>query len=313
MFKPNRTIPTLILTLVSLASHAQYDVSLSHYFGLEPSFNAAAAGKQPKLNVAAAYALDFAGYTHNPRTMYAGADMPLYFLRTYHGVGLQFMNDQIGLFTHQRLAVQYAVKMRLLGGRLSAGVSAGLLSESFKGSKADPGESGDPALSTSDIDGNAMDLGAGLYYTHGRWYAGLSVQHLNAPNVSLGQNNELKVDPTYYATAGCEIRLANPTLTIHPSALLRTDGTAWRGDITRRLVYAWNRRMMYGGIGYSPTNSVTFLVGGNVHGITLGYSYEMYTSGVGPGNGSHELFVGYQTDINLGKKGRNLHKSVRVL
>ena len=44
----------MMLTLVSVWSHAQYDVSFSHYFDLEPSYNAAAVGKQSKLNVAAA-------------------------------------------------------------------------------------------------------------------------------------------------------------------------------------------------------------------------------------------------------------------
>jgi len=58
---------------------------------------------------------------------------------------------------------------------------------------------------------------------------------------------------------------------------------------------------------------VTELVGGMFHGINLGYSYEIYTSAISPGNGSHELFVGYQIDINLIKKGKNLHKSVRIL
>ena len=47
--------------------------------------------------------------------------------------------------------------------------------------------------------------------------------------------------------------------------------------------------------------------------ITLGYSYEIFTNGVSIGNGSHELFVGYQTDVNLFKKGRNRHQSVRIL
>ena len=45
----------------------------------------------------------------------------------------------------------------------------------------------------------------------------------------------------------------------------------------------------------------------------MGYSYEMYTSAINPGNGSHELFIGYQMDLNLQKKGKNLHKSVRIL
>ena len=106
----------LALTLVSLKMQAQYDVSFSHYFDLEPSFNAAAVGKESKINIALDYALDLAGYEHNPQTMYAAADMPLYFLKTYHGVGLQFMNDKLGLFSHQRLMVQYALKFKLLKG-----------------------------------------------------------------------------------------------------------------------------------------------------------------------------------------------------
>ena len=73
---------------------------------------------------------------------------------------------------------------------------------------------------------------------------------------------------------------------------MRTDGVAYRGDITTRLVYTHEKKMMYVGAGYSPTNSVTVLVGGNVHGIVMGYSYE---------------------DLNLQKKGKNLHKSVRIL
>jgi hypothetical protein len=70
---------------------------------------------------------------------------------------------------------------------------------------------------------------------------------------------------------------------------------------------------MYAGLSVSPTNSVTVIVGGNIHGVHLGYSYEIYTSAISPGNGSHELFVGYQTELNFVKKGRNLHKSVRIL
>jgi hypothetical protein len=56
------------------------------------------------------------------------------------------------------------------------------------------------------------------------------------------------------------------------------------------------------------------MIGGNFHGISLGYSYEAFTnSAIGLGKGSHELFVGYQTTLNFGKKGRNRHQSVRIL
>ena len=294
-------------------AYAQYDASFSHYFDMEPTFNAASVGKQSKLNISAAYAITMAGFENNPNTMSAAADMPVRFLGAMHGVGLQFLNDKIGLFTHQRIALQYAYKHRLAGGTISGGVNVGLLTESFDGSKADPGESSDPAIATSQVDGNGLDLGAGLYYTHNRWYVGVSATHLNSPLINLGERNELKIDPTYYLTAGYDIKLRNPWLTIKTSALGRTDGVAWRADITGRLVYTNEKKVMYAGLAYSPTNSVTLLIGGSVHGIMLGYSYECYTSAISMGNGSHELFVGYQVDLNMTKKGKNKHKSVRIL
>lgn len=302
-----------ILLLATSRAGAQYDVSFSHYWDLEPYFNPGAVGKQQKLNIAAAYAMSFAGFENNPRSMYVGADMPLYFLKNYHGVGLSLLNDQIGLFTHQRLAVQYAYKHRLFGGMLSAGVQLGLLSEGFDGSKVDVEDSGDPALATSDVNGSAFDVGFGLYYSRGPWYVGVSAQHITSPLVALGETSELQIAPTFYLTGGYNIKLRNPFLTIHPSVLVRTDGVEWRGDVSGRLVYTNDKKVMYGGVSYSPTNSVTVLVGGSFHGVHIGYSYEVYTSGISIGNGSHELIIGYQMDVNLFKKGRNKHKSVRIL
>ena len=173
-----RLIILYVLLLGVLSVNAQYDPSFSHYFDMEPSFNPASVGKQAKLNVTGAYAIDLAGYEHNPRTMYVSADMPFYLLKNYHGVGLQLMNDQIGLFTHQRLAAQYAFKRRLFGGMLSAGIQAGFISESFDGSKVDVEEGNDPALPKTNVNGNSVDIGAGVYYMHGAWYVGVSAQHL---------------------------------------------------------------------------------------------------------------------------------------
>ena len=252
---------------------AQYDPSFAHYWAMEPSFNPASVGKEAKLNVAGAYSLQLAGFENNPKTMYVAADMPFYAVGSYHGVGVQLLNDEIGLFSHKRLSVQYAYQKRLLGGKLSAGVQVGMLGETFDGSKVELGDDpDDPAFASSSVNGTGLDLSAGVYYVARNWYVGLSALHLNSPVVAIGETNELSIDPTYYFTAGYNIRLT-----------------------------------------YSPTNSVTVLIGGNFHGIHLGYSYEIYTSAINVGNGSHELFVGYQTEVNLYKKGRNLHKSVRLL
>jgi type IX secretion system PorP/SprF family membrane protein len=281
---------------------------------MEPSFNPAAVGKESKLNVAGAYSLQLAGFEHNPKTMYVAADMPFYAIGSYHGVGVQLLNDEIGLFSHKRLSVQYAYQKRLLGGKLSVGVLAGMLGETFDGSKVELGtDPDDPAFASSSVNGTGLDLSAGVYYLARNWYVGLSALHLNSPVVEIGETNELSIDPTYYFTAGYNIRLNNPFFKIQTSVFGRTDGVAWRADVTGRLKYEHDKKVMYAGLTYSPTNSVTVVIGGNFHGIHLGYSYEVYTSAINVGNGSHELFVGYQTEVNLYKKGRNLHKSVRLL
>ena len=311
-----RRLKAVLMTIAVLSAQevmAQYDVVFSHYYDMEPSFNPAAVGKDKKLNIRAAYAMDLAGFEHNPQTAYLGADMPFRFLNATHGAGIQFVNDKLGLFNHTRLSLQYANKQRLFGGTLSVGLQLAMLAESFDGSDLDLEESSDPAFSSSHINGNAFDISAGLYYTWKDLYVGLSAKHLTAPKVELGELNELKVSAAYYATAGYTINLRNPMMTVKTSALARTDGVMTRADFTARLIYTTEKKRFYGGLSYSPTNSVTALLGMDIQGIHVGYSYECYTSGLNPGNGSHELFVAYQMDLNIVKKGKNLHKSVRFL
>ena len=72
-------------------------------------------------------------------------------------------------------------------------------------------------------------------------------------------------------------------------------------------------KRLYCGAGFSPERSATFYVGGSFHGVDVGYAYEAFTSGIGLGAGQHELVVSYRLPINMEKKGRNLHKSVRYL
>ena len=312
VFRP-KFLLVAVLALASTMAKAQYDVPFSHYWAMETYFNPAAVGKEAKLNVTAAYAMNFVGFENNPKTMFVSGDMPFMMGNTVNGVGLQLLNDQIGLFTHQRLAAQFAHKRKAFGGTLSVGMQAGLVMENFDGSDLDLETTGDPAFSTSEVDGQVLDLAAGLYYTHKKWYLGVSAQHLTAPTVELGETNEIKIDPTFYLTGGYNIKLRNPFLTIHPTALVRYDGVELRGDVTARLEYNNENKHLYLGAGYSPDNSVTAFIGGSFHGIHVGYSYEFYTSGISIGNGSHELFVNYQTDINLTKKGKNKHKSVRIL
>ncbi|MBQ0073447.1 MAG: PorP/SprF family type IX secretion system membrane protein [Prevotella sp.] len=302
-----------MLALTSIQVSAQYDPYFSHYYDMQTSFNPAAAGKEDRLNVYAVYAMSLAGFENAPQVVSFAGDMPFRTKKVIHGVGAKFMNDKIGLFNHQHITAQYAMRLRALKGNLSIGINAGMITEKFKGSEVELGEEGDPVFPKSDVDGNSVDLGVGIYYSRKNWYVGISAQHLNYPTVKLGEMYEFKIDGTYYAMGGVDFQLRNPALKILTSAIVRTDLTSYRADITGRLQYSFDGKMLYAGIGVSPTNSVTVLIGGKFQGFLVGYSFEAFTNGISIRNGSHEMHIGYQMDVDLGKKGKNRHQTTRTL
>lgn len=303
----------LSLALCPMCLHAQQDPSFIHYWQIPTQSNPAFAGQSPQLNINAALQMHAAGYEDGGSTMFAGADMAFLIGRTRHGVGALFQNDEFGLFSHKRFSVQYAYHLKLWGGTLSIGGEADMLNESIKGSKADFGDANDPAFPNTDLSGSKFDATAGLLYTHKQWYLGIGAQHLTSPTIYLGETNQYKVKPLYNLMAGYNIRTKIPFFTIAPSTMLHYDGSAFRADITARVLYEHGKKRLYGGLNYSPQHSVAGFVGGTFHGVDLSYSYEANTSGMGLGAGQHEISLAYRLDLNLGKKGKNLHKSVRFL
>lgn len=306
----------LVLSAVGLCkeARAQWDVQFSDYTVLKSFCNPAVSGTDGKLSVCGAYAMQMVGYDNAPSTMYVGADLPIYFIGPRHGIGANFLSDQIGMFKTQKIGVQYAYNMKLgKKGRLAVGVQGAMMSETIDPTDVDLEDPSDPAFPSSTLDGSGFDVGAGLYYYHPKWWAGVSAQHLTSPLLELGETYQVEISPMYYLMGGCNIKIKNTLLTLQPSFLVQSDFQSWREDVQCKLAYEYNGKMFYGGLGYSPDISATIMVGGNFHGVALGYSYQMYTSGIGMTNGSHEIVLSYQTDLDLFKKGKNRHKSFRWL
>ncbi|MBO5585739.1 MAG: type IX secretion system membrane protein PorP/SprF [Bacteroidaceae bacterium] len=304
----------LLLTALVLEVRAQWDVQFTDYTALRSFYNPAVSGTDGMLNISGVYSMQMVGYDGAPATMYVSADLPVYFLSPRHGAGVSLFNDNIGMFTTTKIAIQYAYNLKVSRrGRLAVGFQGGLLSEKVDPSGVKLETDNDPAFPKSQQDGNCFDLGAGLYYYHPKMWLGFSSQHLLAPTIELGETNEIEVPRVFYLMGGCNIKIKNSLMFLQPSFLVQSDLDSWREDVQCKVWYEYEGRKFYGGLGYSPETSVTFMAGGVFHGVSLGYSYQMYTSGVGMVNGSHELVVGYQTDLDLFKKGRNRHKSVRWL
>ena len=305
----------LILCALSfaVAARAQFDTHFTHYWALQGYYNPAVAGLSGKLNIYGTYAMQMTGFTNAPATMLVGADVVLPTEKKNQAVSANLYNESIGLFTNQRLFAGYAYRFNLWGGQLGVGVNVGSLEQKFDGSKVETEEANDPAFPSSEVDGMGFDLTAGVHYNHPLFHAGLSVMHITAPTIELGEKNEIKVDRTYYFSGGGNIRLKNPLLSVQPSMQVMTDLQAWRADVTVRGTYTYDEKRYYVGLTYSPMTSVAILLGGEINSVSFGYAYEIFTSGVGLIHGSHDLYVGYVMDLDWFKKGRNKHKSIRIL
>ncbi|MEG1839130.1 MAG: PorP/SprF family type IX secretion system membrane protein [Bacteroidaceae bacterium] len=303
--------------LCCLSGKAQFDTQFSQYWGLTGYYNPAYAGQTDKLNLYGTYSMQLLGFTNAPQSMYFGADMPFKLFGKKQGVGIGFLNEGIGLFRNQKFWAQYSYKVKLWGGSLGLGIQVGALNLSFNPDKIDFGEDvenkNDPAFPAAEATGMGLDAGAGAYYSHPLLYVGFSAFHLNAPTVHMGENNEMKVDPILYFIAGCNIKTKNPLFSIQPSMLLKSDFVATKVDLTARLSYTWNEKIYYGGLSYSPNSSVAFLVGAKIGDISVGYAYDMFTSKIGIGNGSHDIYINYSMDMNFFNKSKNKHKSIRIL
>ena len=308
----------LLIALLSVGvlgkMYAQYDAHFTHYWKMQNFYNPAGAGFEKKMAIYAAYSNQMTGFEGNPKTMLINIDAPIPFIKSDHNLGLGILNDDIGLFSNQRLYLNYAYGFKLFKGRFVIGAQIGLVNSSFESKEIDfGGESNDPAFPSGNADGNNLDLGAGILYQHKYFNVGISAFHLNAPLVELGEKNEIQIDPCLNFMAGGNIPLKNPLLSIQPSLMVMTDFVSWRADISAKATYSYDEKDFFGGITYSPMASVAFVLGMEMMNISLSYGYELFTSGVGAANGNHDIFIGYKVDLGTFKKGKNKHNSIRIL
>ena len=299
---------------------AQDDVAFTNFWNFQSFYNPAAAGRSGQLDVKGTYRMEMAGFEDAGQTMLIQGDLPMFFVpkAERHGMGAGFMNDKIGLFSTKRLWLQYAYH-HPFGKKniLSAGVKFAMLSNGFDGSDVDLGEgSNDELVPSSNVTGTGFDLDFGLRFERKNlWYASVSVMHLVSPKVNLGEEKQYQVrtSPTIYASGGYAFKFKVSEFSLKTDAMVRTNLQSWRADVSGRLCYDGEKGKMYAGLNYSPMVSVALLLGITYQGVNVGYSYEMYTGGIAVQNGTHEIHISYLMELNLTKRGKNRHQSVRWL
>ncbi len=306
----------LFISLSFSLLKAQYDAQFSNYWAVKNYYNPAEAGQSGNLDATALHRSQWLSFPGAPKSIFISGDMPMQFLNRTHGVGAVFFSESIGLFQHNIVAAQYAYKTKLFGGVLSVGLQAGLISESFDGSKiyiptSDYHVQEDEGIPTATVSGKTFDLAAGIAYNHDKWYVGLSSSHLTEPEIALEESAYMYVSRTYYLMGGYNIQLNNPLLQLQPSVFVKSIVLATQVDVNLKL---WYNKMFMGGLGWRMGDAGIVTIGAKFGKIQAGYAYDFPISIVSKAStGSHEIFLKYSVDLSKGKRNKNKHKSVRIL
>lgn len=200
------------------------------------------------------------------------------------GVGLNYLHDQLGVETYERVNLNYAYHFQIGGGTLGLGVGGGL---HWKNLQYDSRPAGgtviyNPAIPESDWS-RVFNLTAGVAYRTDKLDAGLSATQLTQPTFpNDGAQNVIH----YWLVAGYRIELTD-ALDLTPRTMFKSDGAFSQFDVNLALTY---KDMVWAGIGYRNADALMPMFGYQNNFLRLGYAYDITASELtGYSHGSHEV------------------------
>jgi type IX secretion system PorP/SprF family membrane protein len=312
-----KTLIALLFLVVFLPPVlSQQDPVTSQYMFNTLTYNPGVAGTSGMICATALNRQQWVGFKGAPSTTVFNISAPVSPFGIKSGVGLLVESDNIGFDKDINLSASYSYLMDLGTGKLGIGLSLGMLNKTLSpewqipGGDAHTPASGDPLIPENKESFIAFDAGFGLYYKTDKYYASLSVTHINQPKIKFTKG-EPYVSRHYYLTGGYTLQLPNPSLELVPSVFAYSDGKVVQVALTSLIRY---NKKVWGGVSYRAGDALIGIVGIELfNGIRLGYSYDFTVSDIRKNStGSHEFMVNYCFDLSLGKSPMK-YKSIRFL
>jgi type IX secretion system PorP/SprF family membrane protein len=242
------------------------------------------------------------------------------------GVGLNFVNhnESFSNYNFAQLNVNYAYRVQLSNGWFfRPAIEIGLGNKSFGFANLNLEDQLDIDSGTIRPTSNEsfslndklffLDTSAGLVFNNEDGWFGLSLKHLNKPNISLLVNGIAPLPMLFSANVGYKMKLADYLdIILFPgeTAMLFNANYIKQGNYSRvDLGTAFIYDKFYMGINSSLNpykqqlgesdffKSVTLYGGIQYNHYQFGYSYEMSTMKINNGGGNHELYFKYQFDL----------------
>ncbi len=216
-----RIIKLLFFLLIPLSLSGQLTPFTNQYVLNPLTINPAYAGNRGVMNIAAFYRKQWVGIKGSPETMSLTVDAP--FRDNKMGLGLNVINDKIGVTKETKFGANYSYKIDMKKGNLSFGLGAGLMVTNTAWSDLVVLDPGDEYLL---IDSKAFvvpTFSFGTYYSGDKYFAGFSIPKLVGYKFDFDKNkyvlNNNMGDYYYLFNTGYLFDLSSH-LKFFPSALI---------------------------------------------------------------------------------------------
>jgi type IX secretion system PorP/SprF family membrane protein len=237
-------------------------------------------------------------------------------LRKSVGDWATIRSDKAGFDNDIGISLAYSYFIDIGQGSLGIGLTAGMINKALDPTWVIPSgdiyvpPSGDPLIPENKESYVAFDAGLGVFYSTGKYYAGISVTHINEPKIKFSKGTPY-LSRHYYLTAGYNLTMPNPAFEFKPSILAFSDGRVMQ--LTLSSVVTYNKKV-WGGVSYRAGDALIGMAGVELYnGIRLGYAYDFSMTDIRRNtSGSHEFMINYCFEISLGRSPMK-YKSVRFL
>jgi type IX secretion system PorP/SprF family membrane protein len=216
-----RIIKLLFFLVIPVSLSGQLTPFTNQYVLNPLTINPAYAGNRGVMNIAAFYRKQWVGIKGSPETMSLTADAP--FRDNRMGLGLNVINDKIGVTKQTQFGANYSYKIDLKKGNISFGLGAGLMVTNTAWSDLVVLDPGDEYLL---IDSKVFVVPAfsfGTYYSGDKYFAGFSIPKLLGYKFDFKKNkyvlNNKMGDYYYLFNTGYLFDLSS-NLKFFPSALI---------------------------------------------------------------------------------------------
>ena len=308
---------SLIMLFAPMAK-SQQQLVFTNYLLNEYYYNPALAGSDNIHRANVGYRNQWTGFSGSPSSLHANF-YGSYKNERQHGYGASLVSERSGLVQSINMHLNYAYHLNINDSlRLGFGVRPGFLQYNINLYDAQLADAGDDVLTGNVLSTNALDLGAGLYLYHRKFFVSLSMRHIMGDAIAFtgfndGLSKHFNLIGGYRFIRKENLKKQQKEIIFEPSILFQYVKPAPpQASIMLKTTY---NKKFWGGLIIRTQDALGIVAGMNLFNRwSVGYAYDYSLGNIsGYHFGSHELMISFIITKNrpsLDEEDEELNNSI---